>query len=167
MRAKQRAGVLAALFVAATMGGCTTNEDAQAVESTPTQPATQSQEIPADAPGADEPMDDAAICTAYGDVMTIVENADLGLDDGRMEAQEHEGWYRLATRVLDRLPSGEGSAVRQAIAELQEVAPAISLGAGEGPSGVQSTEWHEAQGALGDACDDLGVPLSTSVFTGG
>ncbi len=65
-------------------------------------------------------MDDEAVCTAYGDVMTILENADLGLDDGRMETQEQQGWYRLATRVLDRLPASGDGAVSQAIADLQD-----------------------------------------------
>jgi hypothetical protein len=112
-------------------------------------------------------MDDAAICNAFGDVLTIVENADLGLADGRMEAQEHEGWYRLATRVLDRLPSTGDSAVHAAIAELQEIAPAVPSGAGTEPTGVRSPEWYDVEGALGAACDDLGVPLAINAFTGG
>ncbi|WP_447924577.1 hypothetical protein [Georgenia muralis] len=112
-------------------------------------------------------MDDAAICTAYGDVLTILENADLGLDDGRMEEQEHEGWYRLATRVLDRLPSSGGSTVRDAIADLQAVAPAIPSGAAGDPAGVRATEWYVAEEHLGAACDDLGAPLAINVFTGG
>jgi hypothetical protein len=118
------------------------------------------------APAADDPLDDAAVCAAYGDVMTIVENADLGLADGRMAAQERDGWHRLATRVLDRLPSGEDSAVRSAIARLQEAAPADPPGYDD-PIGVGSPEWDDAQFALGAACDDAGSPLGIMVFTGG
>ncbi|WP_152231770.1 hypothetical protein [Georgenia ruanii] len=155
------------MLLTAVISGCSTDEDAQAVESAATQPATPSEELVTADPPADEPIDDAAICTAYGDVLTILENADLGLDDGRMAEQEHEGWYQLATRVLDRLPSSGGGAVRDAIADLQDVAPAIPSGAGEDPAGVRSTEWYAAEEVLGAACDDLGVPLAINVFTGG
>lgn len=99
--------------------------------------------------------------------MTIVENVDLALSDGRMEQQEHDGWYALATRVLDRLPSAGSSAVHTAIGELQEIAPAIPSGAGTAPTGVRSPEWDEAVSALGTACDDAGAPLTISSFTGG
>ncbi|WP_448073960.1 hypothetical protein [Georgenia yuyongxinii] len=112
-------------------------------------------------------MDDVAICTAYGDVLTIVENADLGLREGRMEAQEHQGWYQLATRVLDRLPSTGDGAVSQAIADLQAIAPALPSGSGTEPAGVRSPQWHEVEGALGAACDDVDAPLTIDVFTGG
>lgn len=112
-------------------------------------------------------MGDSAICAAYGDVLTILGNADLGLDQGRMDQQERTGWYQLATRVLDRLPSSGDSAVHSAIAELQEVAPAIPKGGGEDPTGVRSPQWVSAERALGNACDALGVPLEMSAFTGG
>lgn len=118
------------------------------------------------APAAGDPLDDAAVCSAYGDVMTIVENADLGLADGRMAAQERDGWHRLATRVLDRLPADEDSAVRSAIARLQEAAPA-DPSRFEEPIGVGSPEWDHAQFVLGAACDDVGAPLAVTVFTGG
>ena len=173
MRARHWAAISAALI--ATIGGCSAEGDAEAVRPEATHDAAPSQgsvltTAPVDeptAPAVDESMDDAAICAAYGDVLTIVENADLGLADGRMGAQEHRGWYRLATRVLGRLPSAGDGVVRGAIADLQEVAPAVSAGAGEAPGGVRSTEWYDAQEQLGAACDDLGVPLTISVFTGG
>lgn len=167
MRSRRLVGISAAVLVAAFASGCTTDGDAQAVESRATQHATPSQEPATAAPLADEPMDDAAICTAYGDVLTILESADLGLDDGRMAEQEHEGWYQLATRVLDRLPSSREGTVRDAIADLQAVAPAIPSGAADDPAGVRSTEWYVAEEALGAACDDLGAPLAINVFTGG
>lgn len=84
-----------------------------------------------------------------------------------MAAQEHEGWYPLATRVLDRLPSTGDGAVPGAIAQLQELAPAVPAGAGHEPSGVRSPERYDAEGVLGSACDDLGVLLAIDVFTGG
>jgi len=118
-------------------------------------------------PTEDDGLDDAALCVAYGDVLTIAENADLGLADGRMEEQERHGWYQLATRVLGRLPSGGDSAVQTAIGELQEIAPAVAPGAYSESTGVRSPEWWEAEVDLAEACDALGAPLATSVFTGG
>ncbi|WP_250445667.1 hypothetical protein [Actinotalea sp. C106] len=100
-------------------------------------------------------------------MLTIVENAELGLASGRMEDQERDGWFGLATRVLDRLPSTGESAVQTAIGELQEIAPVIPAGAGADPTGLRSPEWYDAQGALSTACEELGAPLAISVFTGG
>lgn len=100
-------------------------------------------------------------------MLTIIENADLGLADGRMDAQEHTGWYQVATRVLDRLPSAGDTAVQRAVAELQRAAPAAPPGASGTSTGVRSPAWMQAEGDLGTACDDLGSPLAISVFTGG
>ncbi|MCM3662597.1 hypothetical protein M3148_16610 [Georgenia satyanarayanai] len=84
-----------------------------------------------------------------------------------MNAQEHAGWSRLATRVLDRLPSTGDSAVHTAIAELQEIAPAIPSGAVGAATGVRSPEWYAAEEVLRTACDGLGVPLMLDLFARG
>lgn len=131
-------------------------------------------------PGADSPgavaattpaADDAALCTAFGDVLTIVENADLGLAERRMATQEQLGWYRLATRVLDRLPADGDGAVQAAIADLQDAAPVDAPADPSAPAteatGVGSPEWGRAQSELGTACEEIGAPLEISVFTGG
>lgn len=99
--------------------------------------------------------------------MTIVENADIGVRDGRMQVQEQHGRYRLATRVLDRLPAGGDGTVSQAISDLQEVAPPVALGAGTEVIGIGTAEWHSATEVLGGACRDAGVELTIGVFTGG
>ncbi|ROR72990.1 hypothetical protein [Bogoriella caseilytica] len=112
-------------------------------------------------------MDDADLCSAYGDVLTILENADLALDSGRMDIQEHEGWYALATRVLDRLPATGTSEVSEAIADLQSIAPAVAPGASGDIGGVGSSDWDDAEESLGSACEDLDTPLTISVFSGG
>ncbi|TDE89178.1 hypothetical protein EXU48_20845 [Occultella glacieicola] len=113
-----------------------------------------------------EAMSDDDLCRAFGDVLTITENADLGLRDGRMEAQEQHGWYRLATRVLGRLPSSNTGAVSQAIADLQAVAPAVPSGASETVE-IGSAEWTDASGRLSTACEAAGVEVSLESFTGG
>ncbi|HZK05226.1 MAG TPA: hypothetical protein VFC82_05180 [Actinomycetaceae bacterium] len=108
-----------------------------------------------------------AACTGFSDVMTIVENADTGVGDGRMDPQEQQGWYRLATRVLDRLPSGGDGAVDLAVVDLQGIAPAVAPGAGTEVVGIGSPEWHSATETLADACGAAGVELTIDVFTGG
>ncbi len=135
-------------------------EEPEAASSAAPSPAT-------DAPAQDDAPDDAATCVAYSDVMTIVENADLGLADGRMAEQERDGWYRLATRVLGRLPSGGDSAVQTAVGDLQAAAPAVAVGTFAESTGVGSPEWSQAQADLGDACEALGAPLTIAPFTGG
>ncbi len=135
-------------------------EEPEAASSAAPSPAT-------DAPADDGAPDDAETCVAYSDVMTIVENADLGLADGRMAEQERDGWYRLATRVLGRLPSGGDSAVQTAVGELQAAAPAVAVGTFAESTGVGSPEWSQAQADLGDACEALGTPLTIAPFTGG
>lgn len=112
-------------------------------------------------------MTDAEVCTAFNDVLTIVENADIGTREGRMEEQEQQGWYALAARVLDRVPADTGSAVGESIEQLQELAPAVSLGAYPEPTGIRSAEWYDAQEVLSEACMDVGVEMAMSVFTGG
>ncbi|QGH68188.1 hypothetical protein [Pseudactinotalea sp. HY158] len=158
-------GTTAAVLITAVIGGC--SADAQAVEAEGTQNTAAPNESTTGEQVRDKPLDDAAPCVGFGDVMTILDNADLALDEGRMETQEHQGWYRLATRVLDLLPSDGDSTVARAIAELQAIAPAIPAGGGEEPTSVRSPEWITAEQGLSLACDELGVPLTISVFTGG
>ncbi|MGN7701305.1 hypothetical protein [Cellulosimicrobium sp. ES-005] len=166
MRARRWAALSAVVLSAAAMGGCSAGGGASAgeVEAAPSGAAAQA-DSPGVAPEGGAP-DDADLCTAFGDVLTIVENADVALADGRMDAQEHDGWYRLATRVLDRLPSGGDSAVQTAIGELQAAAP-VASGASAEPTGVRSAEWDAAASDLGDACDAVGAPLTIAMFTGG
>ncbi|WP_163540930.1 hypothetical protein [Occultella kanbiaonis] len=111
-------------------------------------------------------MSDADVCTAFGDVLTIVENADLGLRGGRMDESEQLGWYQLATRVLGRLSPSGTSAVSQAIGELQAIAPAVPPGAQETVD-IGSPEWASATERLYIACEEVGVELTIQVFTGG
>jgi hypothetical protein len=111
--------------------------------------------------------DDAATCTAFGDVLTIVENADVALAEGRAAAQEQHGWYQLATRVLGRLPADGGTDVQAAIGALQAAAPAVPSGAFAESTGVGSPAWSQAVTDLGTACDEVGAPLAISAFTGG
>ena len=117
------------------------------------------------APSASPRTDDMA-CVAFGDVLTIVINADSGLRDGRMAAQEQQGWYRLATRVLDRLPTRGEGAVDAALADLKAAAPVIALSA-NGASGIGSPGWEDGYRAMSEACADAGAELGLESFTGG
>lgn len=158
----------AVVLSTAVLVGCGSGGTGPADGTAGSQAASSAAPPPATAvPAEDEAPDDAATCVASSDVMTIVENADLGLADGRMAEQERDGWYELATRVLGRLPSGGDSAVQTAVADLQAAAPAVAVGTFAESTGVGSPEWSKAQADLGDACETLGTPLTIAPFTGG
>lgn len=109
---------------------------------------------------------DTVTCTAFNDVLTITSNADAGLRDGRMAAQEQHGWYRLATRVLDGVPTRGEGVVSEAVAALKKVAPSIDLGAA-GTTGIGSAEWNSRLQDLSDACAEADVEMAIEMFTGG
>src|SRR6478736_2462717 len=170
MRARRWATTLVtAVLGVAVLGACGTRADggdaSRAEEpgataaARPSSPATP-QDGAAHAAADDDAADDAAACTAFGDVLTIVENADVALAEGRMAAQEQHGWYQLATRVLDRLPSGGGTAVQTAVGALQEAAPAVPSGASAESTGVCSPAWSAAEVDLAAACEEIGSPRS-------
>ena len=110
--------------------------------------------------------EDGITCDAFGDVVTIVDNADAGLAEQRMEAQERDGWYRVATRVLDRIPTRGTGDVHDAIEELREAAPAVKLGAVL-PVGIGSTAWVSGWASLTEACAAQGFDMASEAFTRG
>ena len=160
MLGRTAAGASALVFVALMVAGCGGSADAQPDPTTP--PETNQ----TDAPGDDVAMD-AAACSAVSDVMTIVENADIALSEGRMAAQEHQGWHSLATRVLDRIPSKGDGPISQAVGELKMAAPAVPAGSGDEPVGIRSQAWGTALTALSDACVAVDAELTIGMFTGG
>ena len=107
-----------------------------------------------------------ATCTGFNDVVTITANADPGLGDGRMAEQEQQGWYRLATRVLDGVPTGGEGEVSDAVAALKDVAPVVALGA-MGTTGIGSAEWNSAVQELSDDCAAAGAEMAVEMYTGG
>ena len=121
---------------------------------------------PPEPSATEQAVTDASTCEAFGDVLTITGNADIALDQGRIQRLEHDGWERLATRVLDRLPTTGEGAVSEVIAQLRETAPAIASGAGFS-TGIGSAGWHEGVRALLEACQSAGSDLAAEAFTGG
>lgn len=83
-----------------------------------------------------------------------------------MASQEQQGWYRLATRELDRIPVSDDSAVNDAISALKSAAPPIKLGA-VGSTGIGSAEWGVAAQELQEACRAVGFEAAIEAFTGG
>jgi len=108
---------------------------------------------------------DLESCEAFTDVSTIAQNALTGRQDQRMTQQEYDGWMRLATRVLDRIPTRGEGAVSDAIEALKEAAPAVPAGAyGGASSGVLGSD---AAAPLVEACAAAGYEMFTEAFTGG
>ncbi|TFC54499.1 MULTISPECIES: hypothetical protein [unclassified Cryobacterium] len=149
MRRRQIVIAASALVGALAMSGCTGSETAPSAA----QPSATS-------------TTDTMTCTGFNDVLTITSNADAGLRDGRIAAQEQEGWYRLATRVLDGVPTSGDGAVSEAADALKNVAPAIDLGA-MGTSGIGSAEWDSALEDMSDACSEANAETAVEMFTGG
>ncbi len=109
---------------------------------------------------------DEDICRAFSDVLTITVNADAGLRDGRMAQQEQLGWYRLATRELDHIPTNGDGAVSDALGALKSAAPPIILGALL-PTGIGTADWDMASADLSSACIAAGFEEAVEAFTGG
>ena len=156
-----------ALATALALAGCATSDVSTAAALAPTPDVTTATAVPP-TPDESEPtaVTDAATCTANGDVMSITFNADIAVREGRMSSQEQQGWYRLATVVLDRVPTrGEGS-VSEGVAALHAAAPPIAL-AGYGSTQIGSDDWDAALTGLLKSCDDAGFEVATTSFTGG
>lgn len=109
---------------------------------------------------------DEDTCRLFSDVMTIVRNAEVGVIEGRMEEQEQQGWQRLATRVLDRIPTTGSGDVSDALAAAKAAAPAVPLAA-YGPPTIESEEWQDAASSVITACNDAGFEFGVEMFTGG
>ena len=121
---------------------------------------------PAATPASAGSTTDTATCTGFNDVATITANADAGLRDGRMAAQEQQGWYRLATRVLDGVPTRGAGEVSDAVAALKDSAPMVDLGA-MGTTGIGSADWNTAVQGLSEACTAAGAEMAIEMYTGG
>lgn len=128
--------------------------------------AAGSEAAPSAEPAAAVSTTDAATCAGFNDVLTITANADAGLRDGRMAAQEQEGWYRLATRVLAGVPTRGDGAVSDAAAALTTAAPAVDLGA-MATTGIGSTEWNSGLQEMSTACAAAGAETAVEMYTGG
>lgn len=115
------------------------------------------------------PTSDRAVelCREFGDVLTIVNNADNALREQRMAELEHQGWQRLASRVLDRLDTEGAGAVGEAVSELQQIAVAVPFGGGAGVEAFGSDEWYAGYQSLMGACEDAGTELASEGFVGG
>jgi hypothetical protein len=122
-----------------------------------TGPSTVSVDLPA--------VTDVESCEAFSDISTILQNANAGFYEGRMSQQEFDGWMRLATRVLDRVPTSGVGPVSEAIDTLKELSPAIPAGT-IAPTTLGSSEWMQAA-PLAAACEDAGYTLAAEGFTGG
>jgi hypothetical protein len=129
-----------ALCIAGALSGCTAAAE----------PAST------DSPQGSVSEADRETCAAFSEVLTITSNADVALAEQRMAYQEKVGWYRVATHVLELVPtSGEGD-VSDALAVLKELSPLIG-----------SDEWNTSLQVLSDACTEAGSELTISMFSGG
>lgn len=137
---------------AVVLAGCAASDGPAAAQSTATGPESSA-------------VTDADTCAAMGDIITIAANADVGVRERRMSAQEQQGWYQLATRVLALVPTrGEGE-VSEAVAGLQAAVPPATAGALVWQP--ESVQYVDAYLAVAEACKAAGSEIGTLMFTGG
>jgi hypothetical protein len=142
------------------MSGCASAEPADAL---PDVAATAS--APTVTPASPNVVvTDIETCEAFTDVSTILHNAMVGVYEGRMTQQEYDGWMRLATRVLDRVPTRGEGAVSEAVEALKAASPAVPPG-GSGATNIDTPEAGTPSPA--DACRAAGYELFAEGFTGG
>ncbi|MBD3941848.1 hypothetical protein IF188_09095 [Microbacterium sp. NEAU-LLC] len=108
----------------------------------------------------------AATCEAISDVMTIQDNVDAAVRQGRMGLQERDGWYRLATRELQRIPTQSTSLLSQQLAAFQATIPHTDPGAFTTPV-VGTDVWGAAASQLSQLCAAAGHQIILQGFTGG
>ncbi|WP_108251359.1 hypothetical protein [Planctomonas deserti] len=122
---------------------------------------------PTPAPVSTAPIvTDVETCEAFTDVSTILLNGTVALREGRMTQREFNGWMRLATRVLDRVPTRGEGAVSEAVAALKAAAPPIPSGS-DGATSIGDAEWNATATSPAAACDAAGYQLFAEGFTGG
>lgn len=107
---------------------------------------------------------DEMTCAAFGDVVTILFNAEVALRDGRMERLEQRGWYSIASRVLGNIPAADAGPVAEALAALKTAVPPV---AEVNSTNFDADEGRVAVGEMHEACDAAGFQVVTNAFTGG
>lgn len=159
-RTRVTAAALVALsFVA--LAGCAAAESDARTPSSAAPPATAEAVVEVE-PGG---VTDAQSCEAFDDVNVILHNAYVALRENRIGEREYQGWMRLATRVLDRVPTTGSGPVHDAVERLKAAAPPVPLGS-MGGTPIGTPEWS-ASAPLAQACEDAGEMLITEGFTGG
>ena len=107
---------------------------------------------------------DEITCAAYGDVVTILHNAQTAYFEDRMTQQELDGWFAVASRVLGNIPAAETGTVSEALAALQEAVPPVP--------DLRKTNFPfpdvDLPGVeLSEACSEAGFEIAINAFTGG
>lgn len=108
--------------------------------------------------------EDEMTCAAFGDVLTIVHNAQVAFTEDRMTEKEQNAWFSLASRVLGNIPAADEGDVADALAAVKEAVPAAQ---DVSPSNIGSQDWAEPGSELYDACAAAGFEVATLGFAGG
>lgn len=109
---------------------------------------------------------DSETCSAISETVSIKFNADLAVQQGRMTSHEQQGWYRLATLTLDRVPTRGAGAVNEKVTALQAAVPPVALSAPH-TAQIGSEEWQAVLPEVVAACAEAGSEVPIVSFTGG
>jgi PBP1b-binding outer membrane lipoprotein LpoB len=158
-RARAAALLAIALLAATVLAGCSA---AAAPSATPTPTPTETFGATLRIPVTAEET-----CAQIIDVNTLVFNARVALDTGRIAQQEFDGIARLAARMVHRIDTTGDSALTEATATLAEVVGAYRTGGAMTAVDVESAEWQAALDAAKDECTREGVEFYVESWTGG
>lgn len=166
-RYAQRGAVIAAsALLVLGVAGCTAPAEPSSGVSVSADVAAVAEESPSPTPTSPETTSvaDETTCAAFGDVTTILFNAEIAFRQDRMELQEKGGWYSLASRVLGNIPAADAGPVAEALAALKTAVPANPE---VNSTNFDTDEGRAAVGAMHDACEAAGFQVAINAFTGG
>lgn len=164
-RTVQRAAIAAgAVLVLLGTAGCTASVEPEPSNSENAVVIEMASPGPTPSAAESTAAEDEVTCAAYGDVLTILSNAQIGFFEDRMGKTEKDGWFAIASRVLGNIPSAESGPVADALATLKEDVPAVP--------DIDKTNFISPNVAvpgapLGEACREAGFEVSVHGFTGG
>ena len=104
-------------------------------------------------------------CREYSNIMTLMANASIAHNEGRLSDLELHGAADLGVQMLADIPAERGTAIAESLAELQQLPSSELYTRWDATPG--NTAWGAPETALGDACAAAGSDLYIMGWTGG
>ena len=105
-------------------------------------------------------------CGQIGDVLTLGLNAGISRRENRSTEQEWQGAVVLASRMLGRVDTADGTELSERVDEWKAIASSVSATV-PGLVAQTSPEWNVAFHKVWMLCDAAGIAVSTPNWTGG
>lgn len=150
--------LLVGLTTLALLAGCTSGGTPSETE----EPTLGASTTASSDPGSSEAL--ATACDYFGDAITVATNVDSALDSGRMTTGETQDWYRLVTRLIDRMPAQEDPADQEIIAAAKERHPRAERGQGSSIS-FDTEDWQATSAEMHTLCYSHGLEIAIDVLS--